>query len=226
MTLVETRTALPADSLLDAAVLQAVDRATAELRRGGMVVLRGSHGVAALVLAAEELGVTGIARLRDLSGASPLLLLTAQRAAALGISGAADRLATAGVVALDMSGTEAGAASVLADPTSRRGAAGNPTLTTSPAGLDMAAVDLAKLARLLPAALLAPLTGLDDLAEWTRRHDLLAVSVHEIAEYRYAAARSLEAAGEARASFSATLHPPGFTFTPSSGFPVASMTLP
>jgi GTP cyclohydrolase II len=191
-------TALPADSVVDAAVLQAVDRATAELRRGGFVVLRGPYGVAALVHAAEGADEQGLARLRELSRTSPLLLLTAQRAAALGISGAADRVATAGVVALELAGSGADLVSELADPTSHREASGSPALAASPVGLDVAAVDLAKLARLLPAVLLAPLTGMDDLSDWTRRHDLLSVGAHEIADYRYAAVRSLNAAGEAR----------------------------
>jgi hypothetical protein len=191
-------TALPADSVVDAAVLQAVDRATAELRRGGFAVLRGPYGVAALVHAAEGADEQGLARLRELSRTSPLLLLTAQRAAALGISGAADRVATAGVVALELAGSGADLVSELADPTSHREASGSPALAASPVGLDVAAVDLAKLARLLPAVLLAPLTGMDDLSDWTRRHDLLSVGAHEIADYRYAAVRSLNAAGEAR----------------------------
>ena len=52
-------TALPADSVVDAAVLQAVDRATAELRRGGTVVLRGPYGVAAETLLTVDLPGVG-----------------------------------------------------------------------------------------------------------------------------------------------------------------------
>ena len=210
--------ALPADSVLDAAVLRAVDRATAELRRGGIVLLRGPYGVAALVLAAEGFSESGISRLRAFSGASPLLLLTAQRAAALGISGAAGRLATAGVVALDLTGSDPEVALELADPTSRcRQDSGSPTLTASPAGLDMAAIDLAKLARLLPAALLSPLIGIADLPEWARRHDVLTVNAHEIADYRYAAVRSLDAVGEARVPLEGAENTRIIAFRPSDG---------
>ena len=211
-------TALPADSVVDAAVLQAVDRATAELRRGGSVVLRGPYGVAALIQAAEGADEQNLVRLRELSRTSPLLLLTAQRAAALGISGAADRVATAGVVALELTGTSPDLVSELADPTSRRHeTGGSPALAASPAGLDVAAVDLAKLGRLLPAVLLAPLTDVDDLSDWTRKHDLLSVGAHEIADYRYAAARSLEAAGEARVPLEGAENTRIIAFRPSDG---------
>ena len=43
----------PADPAEDSAILTSVDRATAELRRGAMVVLADGAGRAALVLAAE-----------------------------------------------------------------------------------------------------------------------------------------------------------------------------
>ena len=83
-------TALPAGSTgentVDTAVLQAVDRAVADLRRGATVLLAGPHGTAGLIQAAETAGPEGPARLGEVAGSAPLLLITAQRAASLGIA--------------------------------------------------------------------------------------------------------------------------------------------
>ena len=46
-------TALPAENSLDLAVLQAVDRAIADLRRGAVILLVGPHESAGLIQAAE-----------------------------------------------------------------------------------------------------------------------------------------------------------------------------
>ncbi|MDH3790123.1 MAG: GTP cyclohydrolase II RibA, partial [Rhodospirillales bacterium] len=182
---------------VDASVLQAVDRATAELRRGGIVLVRGSGRSAALVQAAEGATAANLSAIRDLSRGVPLLLLTVQRAAVLGLVKAAP--SAGGVIALDLTGVRAEAVAELADPTCRRSAslAAGSRLTDAPAGLDTAAVDLAKLARLLPAALFVPMPDLADPEGWAAEQDLLSVSASEIAEYRFSAARSLQPVAEA-----------------------------
>jgi GTP cyclohydrolase II len=210
--------ALPAESAPDAAVLQAVDRAIAELRRGGLIVLRDRNGEAGLVQAAEGTSEQGLARLRELSSASPQLLLTAQRAAALGIPGAAERLPAAGIVSLELTATSPKVICELADPTSGRSATSNrPEMAHSPAGLDTAAVDLAKLARLLPAALLTAVDRATDPTVLARQHDLLEVSTREIADYRYAVARSLEIVSEARVPLEGAENSHVYAFRPSDG---------
>ena len=210
--------ALPAESAPDAAVLQAVDRAIAELRRGGLIVLWDRHGEAGLVQAAEGTSEQGLARLRELSRGSPRLLLTAQRAAALGISGAADQLPTAGIVSLELAATSPRVICELADPTSGRSAPSNrPEMVYSPAGLDSAAIDLAKLARLLPAALLATIDHATDPSVLARQHDLLEVSAREIEDYRYAVARSLEIVSEARVPLEGAENSQVYAFRPSDG---------
>ncbi len=211
-------TALPAESAPDAAVLQAVDRAIAELRRGGLIVLRDRHGEAGLVQAAEGTSEQGLARLCELSRGSPRLLLTAQRAAALGISGAAQRLPAAGIVSLELAATSPKLICELADPTSGRCATSNrPEMVHSPAGLDSAAIDLAKLARLLPAALLATVDRATDPSALARQHDLLEVSAREIADYRCAVARSLEIVSEARVPLEGAEKSHVYAFRPSDG---------
>jgi GTP cyclohydrolase II len=96
----------------------------------------------------------------------------------------------------------------LADPTLDGGAthplAGAEAAGPQAARFAGAAVELAKLARLLPAAIVAPLG--DDrrpadpagMVDWARRHDLLAVSEAAVAGYQSVAARSLRRVGEAR----------------------------
>ena len=69
----------------DPAILVAVDRATAELRRGGPVVLHDLTARVWLVVAAETAEDEGVARLRAMGEGDPHLVLTAERAAALGL---------------------------------------------------------------------------------------------------------------------------------------------
>ncbi len=211
-------TALPAEHKPDAAVLQAVDRAVADLRRGALVLLAGPHDTAGLIQAAETSGEGDAVRMAEIAGSGPLLLLTAQRAASLGIAGAAENLPTAGVVALDLAGARPGLIAELADPTSvRREVSGKPASAPSPGGLDAAAIDLTKLARLLPAALIAPLGTGRDWAAWARDNDVLAVGTQEVADYRYAAARSLVAVGEAQVPLEGAENTRILAFRPSDG---------
>src|SRR5262250_408449 len=69
----------------DPAALIAVDRATAELRRGGPVVLHDQTARVWLVVAAETAEDEGIAQLRAMGEGDPQLVLTAERATALGL---------------------------------------------------------------------------------------------------------------------------------------------
>ena len=62
------REGLAREEGLDAAVLRAVDRATAELRRGGLVVLQGADGALGLVQAAEGARAESLAYMTALSG--------------------------------------------------------------------------------------------------------------------------------------------------------------
>ncbi|MGD1880381.1 MAG: GTP cyclohydrolase II [Kiloniellaceae bacterium] len=188
-----------------AAVLQAVARALAELRRGASVVLHDWSGQGALVQAAEQATPDGLAALAALTGTEPMLLLTARRAEALGLPGAAPLIASGGVMALaleEQPARERQAESVraLADPTTPQDASLRPRqLVNAPAGLDIAAVELTKLARLLPAALLAPLPKqpVQSPVAWADARDLMAVSAANVAEYRFAAARGLTKVAEA-----------------------------
>lgn len=175
--------------------LLAVDRAVAELRRGGLVIIRPADGPAVLMQAAE--GVTGetIQRLARLSGNVPVLALTGRRAAVLG-------LAEAGPTAVQVArtgGFDAAAVKRLADPCADGPGALPDTLTATAVPSDSGlggAVLLAKLARLLPAGVVAPLV--DDGVVLADSHDILSVTVGEIAHYQQNAARTLRPVSEAR----------------------------
>jgi len=176
----------------------AVDRGVAELRRGGMVAVRGGteRDRLALAVAAELITDETVGRLRLLAGSDPVLAITRNRAAALGSGGSAP------VVSLTLpAGIAADRVAALADPTTgpveTRGLITLPEMETGPAA---AAVRLAKLARLLPAALVAsvPDVPADRMEAWAREHALLLVDADAIDTHRRAAATRLVRAASAR----------------------------
>jgi GTP cyclohydrolase II len=134
--------------------LVAVDRASFELRRGRLVRVIGDDGTDVLAGSAEMVSEPMIAQLRALTGAAPDLAITHHRARTLKV-----RLYTEDIVLVAFpSWLTAEAARGLADPTTDldyplRGPFEARREPVPPAAL--AAVQLAKIARLLPAALLA-----------------------------------------------------------------------
>lgn len=179
--------------------LRSVERAVADLRRGRPVAVSGGGGAAALVLAAEAATSESLHALSDTAGANPALVLTARRAAVVGLASIGLR---AIVVAFDGQ-PPVETVHALADPLS--------TAVEMPAALgavseaaayscESAAVLLAKTARLLPAALVAPIRDpdADDLARWASRHRLLWVDAGDVFQYDFTAARTLKPVSEAR----------------------------
>ena len=195
--------AVPETAAPDAAILVAVDRATAELRRGGTILVH-QGGTAALVQAAETVGAEGLGSLRALSGTAPVLAVTAQRAVGLGLQ-PEDRTGTEQIVLLALDdAVTALRLRQLADPTIEvPGDLPPPGLAVSGAaarGIAKAAVELTKLARLLPAAAIGSFDGPApaDWGRWAAARGLLSVAAREIAAYETAAAHSLQAVGEAQ----------------------------
>ena len=68
----------------NAADLQSVHRAIADLRRGSPVLLCANSGYTGLIRAAEQVSTSGLAALAEQSSSAPYLLITAQRATAIG----------------------------------------------------------------------------------------------------------------------------------------------
>ena len=183
------------------ASLLSVDRAVSELRRGRLVAVSGGAGARVLAQAAEAATPDSLERLADLSASPPVLAITARRAAVLNLFASPEKVVTVHMEA----GLTAELIHALANPlaTLPEGTAGavRESFAAAPAfGCDSAAVGLAKLARLLPAAVTAVLAApeADDLAAWTARHDLLLVDAGDIFQYEQTAARTLAAVSEAR----------------------------
>lgn len=180
----------------DAAVVQEVERAIAELRRGAALVITAGQE-AGLLLAAEEASQSRIAALGRLAGSIPQLLISAERARALGL------VALRGTVGLAIpAGVGSAVDEVIArivDPTARplAGDGFQKSEQRLPEGLASAATGLAKLARLLPAVVFAPLK-VPDCQSWAQERDLLAVKASAVHDYTFASARSLHQIAAAR----------------------------
>ncbi|MBF0247958.1 MAG: GTP cyclohydrolase II [Alphaproteobacteria bacterium] len=182
------------------ASLLTVDRAVFELRRGRIVAIAAHGGARALVMAAEGIMESTLSDLRAMAGGEPHLALTRRRAEVLDLC--PRDLGAPAVVALDLGGLDAETVLRYADPMSD-----NPTAVVKPAvtdinrhGPESAAIGLAKIARLLPAALVVTLDDPDsaDLAAWTARRNLALVDAGDIFQYERTAAHTLKRVSEAR----------------------------
>lgn len=229
---------------LAANALQSVDRAIADLRRGACVLVYTSDGFTALVQSAETLCDATLAQLRSLTADStgsidttPRLLLTARRAAAVGFDEARALIPVSGVFALSLDSDAIGASTIqsLADPTDEPGydvEVLRPRVTPAPAALSESAIDLTKLARLLPAAILAQVAigtsgagsaansqalPVEVIRNWARQQDLLSVAVQDIADYRLGAAQALTKVAAARIPLDHAENTRVVAFRPSDG---------
>jgi len=183
--------------------LLSVDRAVFELRRGRVVCVAAAEGSCALVMAAEGATPQTLTDLQGMAGHPPLLAITRRRAEVLGLS-----ISTIcdddGVLALERDdGLDAEAVLRLADPLSEDPAHDAHTAQVRPAlphGPEAAAVGLTKIARLLPAALVASITDPEarDLAGWAARRNLVLVDAGDVFQYERTAARTLKRVSEAR----------------------------
>lgn len=200
----------------DAAVLEDVDRAIGEIRRGRAVLIRSAAGDA-LVGAIETLDEHGL----DLFGAGGdgdlILVLTAPRAAAIGLAAPADHGLGAWRVSRSVI---ARALRDIADPTAL--AAAQDSLQFKPVALApeirTAAIEIVKLARLLPAALVQTgNAGGDEIAKWSAERNLLTAGAEGIGNYQRLAANSLSAVSDARIPLAGAENARVVAFRPSDG---------
>ena len=164
-----------------------------DLRRGDFALIRGTRR-SAVIQAAEEATSDSLARLATLASGAVELALTRRRAAVLGLAPAPS--ASGGSVVLKIPpGTEASYVHRLADP----GAAVVGLGVVAPVGdaVADAAVELTKLARLLPAAIIAAVVP-GDTAKLAAEYGLFVVEAAGVFAYQQAAARSLRIVSEAR----------------------------
>jgi len=191
-------TARPGETRRQAS-LRAVDRAVGDLRRGNFVLVRPDVGPALLAQAGEFCTADSLAAMRQLTGQAPAVLVTCQRAAALGLTGE-----TAGTYRLEPGDRlDEGLVRALGDPLQMIDAAllaDLPARILPPGRADgaTAVTALAKLARLLPSAVVArvdrPL-GTERLAATA---DILSVAAFDIEHYQRHAAASLIRVADAR----------------------------
>ncbi|HUB95430.1 MAG TPA: GTP cyclohydrolase II [Stellaceae bacterium] len=177
-----------------ARALRQVDHAVADFRRGEPVVLL--HDGAALVLeAAETLTSEALTRLARLTGRHLSLALTRRRAARIGRAAAPE--GPGGTVLIPIpEGSEVEFLRLLADPGESAAAPETQASTSVPPGAADAAVELAKLARLLPAVMLGPVDAATSA-------ELAADGIHtvrssDIVAYRAEATRTLRPVADAK----------------------------
>lgn len=158
--------------------LRRVHRAASELRRGIPVVLNGPAPL--VLLAAETGGPEGIAELRALGTDDPVLLLAPVRAAAA-MRRSVDTAGDVTAVRLPAVLLEPVSLRGLADPTAPRPVTPEP-LEPAPAPAEgLAALNLVKLARLLPAVL--AVTARPDIAATAADRGLVMVEAADVLRY-------------------------------------------
>jgi GTP cyclohydrolase II len=208
------RKSLPAEASPNALV--DIDRAITDLRRGGLAVIRGG-GRGILAVAAEVVSPESLARLSAAGKGRAFVVLTRRRAAALRL--AAPTAAPGGAVAISL-GRRFGADEIheLADPGSLAAVRGDdlPAESVELLGVETAAVELAKLARLLPAAVVAPLSP-SELGTVADRYHALVLEAEDIFSYQAVAARSLTRVSEARVPLADAEETRIIAFRPSDG---------
>jgi len=176
--------------------LRPVHRAVAELRRGAAALVEAGDA-AWLVAAAEPASPATLARLAALGTLPPVLLLAPARAAAV-LHGPAPGGADAPAVAFRLpAGVTPALLRSLADPTADPPASRPEPAPAVAAEAASAAIHLAKLARLLPAVVVAPVDAAGDAAAFARRHDLLAVTAGAVLGYPDMVAATLTRVAEA-----------------------------
>jgi GTP cyclohydrolase II len=194
-----------------------VERAIGDFRRGAPVALIGATG-AVLAQSLEGLNEAGVVRLTGLAETDLRLALTGPRAAALGIGAATSgilvcRLTTAPDPALLRS---------LADPLAPGAVSAERDRLAAeemPAGEEAAAaVELAKLAALLPTVLLAPVSRKDAVAI-AGAENLLRVDTSAVLSYRRAMAANLVRVSDARVPLHGAEDCRIVAFRPSDGGP-------
>ena len=193
----------------------------ADLRRGAIVVVVG-NGNALMLQAAEGITKNTLARLTAVSKGTPSLLLTARRASILGLTDG-----PTGAVRITLSSDiTAETARMMANPAGTQPVQHPSALSiafidpeSKPGAAETGAIELAKLARLLPAAVVAtvPSERLGYLPSWAESESLLIVELESIHQYRDAEARMLQRVGEASVPLTETENSNVIAFRPPDG---------
>jgi GTP cyclohydrolase II len=172
--------------------IRAVHRASADLKRGTPVLLDGPAPL--VVLPAETAGARGLREFAALAGEPPVLLLAPARTAAI-LRRPVPEGSPALAIRLSPRLLDPTVLRTLADPVPEQLLPEPPELVPEPAGAP-AALALAKIARLLPAVIAAPVYG--DPASRLAAHALLSVPSEDVLSYATSIAHGLVRVAEAR----------------------------
>ena len=192
-----------------AASLAAVERALAELRRGGIVVLRHEDGTGGLVIAAEACSAQALQRLQGLAQEAPVLVTTRRRAEAIGMDIPPHIAGGMGEInkPITLNLPEGVPVDIILRPHGAEDAGRHVALrhlsrpvASHAAIIAETAIELAKLSRLLPAVVLGPLSADpgNKRREWAREQDLVYVDAAHVLDYEESAARNLHQVAQAR----------------------------
>jgi GTP cyclohydrolase II len=194
--------------------LRAVHRALSDLRRGMPVVLAGADALW-LVAAAETIGARGLAVFAALRGQPPHLLMAQSRAAALLHRPIAEPVVAFQVGPLLLAPERL---RTLADPTADQLLAPGLELVAGAGDgrAPAAAIQLAKLSRVLPAALISSIQP-DEARILAAAHGLLTVTIEQVATYPEQVAVTLTRVAEARVPLAASEHTRIVAFRPADG---------
>lgn len=177
---------------------------------------------ALLVQAAEGTTSADLARLSSLSKSTASLLLTGHRAEILGLTEQ-----TTGAVRISLSGgINAETVRMMADPASPQSRETPAPVSISeinpgtlPGAAEIGAIELLKLACLLPAAVVAPVPDerLEYLSAWAENQALLTVELDHVRNYQEIEARTLVRVGDARVPLDVSEEVEIVAFRPSDG---------
>jgi len=177
-----------------AELLEGVERALAEVRRGSALVLTGPTD-AALIRAAETVDTWPLPVFARPGVGTVRMAVTGKRAAILGLCDAGTRT----VILETQDDWSPARIEPLVDPEAQGPIPpqGVKAIAGPVGPVADAAIRLMKIARLLPAALIAPLTT-EDAAAWAKAHGRWTVTTQAIESYERMQAEDLRVVSEAR----------------------------
>ena len=181
--------------------LVGVERAAADLRRGGMVIIEEGDA-SMLVTAAELITESRLTQLKDLTQSDPLVGLTYNRANVLKIS---PRSGDVALVELSEH-VNCGVIASMADPADdliNMMQGPFQVSKTPPNSLHEAGIKLCKIAKLLPAAVYSG--PLDNAARVAKDHQLIIANVDDILQHSLNDASSLEIVTSAKVPLALSL---------------------
>lgn len=177
---------------------QAVQRAISDLRRGGAVLVRDKENDAYLVRAAEQMDNNTIANMAQLSRSAPYLLISTNRALAIGLTPREDAAACS--IALSDEQNNDIIRGLIGDIPLKVDIEDLSILGEKPLSVADSILILMRVARLLPAAISTRLPQTDhaSLRLWADEHGILIIQDNDIRRFETISASLLKEVARAR----------------------------